>query len=201
VDWNLSPEQQGLLDFTAAVIQLRKQHPVLRRRRFFAGDAAHGGQSELGDIEWFKPDASPMDDADWNSGFARSLMVFLNGDAIPEPDDKGQRISDDHFLLMFNAHTDPVKFVVPPTEFGDSWRVRLDSATGLVDPADAMSWSAGSSHAVEANSMVVLSTTVVPTEERVAAEHRAAEASATVATQSAKPQGQLAAKAVGRGRG
>jgi isoamylase len=194
VDWNLGPEQQGLLDFTAAVIQLRKQHPVLRRRRFFAGDAAHGGQSELGDIEWFKPDASPMDDADWNSGFARSLMVFLNGDAIPEPDDKGQRISDDHFLLMFNAHTDPVKFVVPPTEFGDSWRVRLDSATGLVDPADAMSWSAGSSHAVEANSMVVLSTTVVPTEERVAAEHRAAEASATVATQSAKPQGQLAAK-------
>jgi isoamylase len=194
MDWDLTPDQQGLLDFTAAVIQLRKQHPVLRRRRFFAGDAAHGGQSELGDIEWFKPDAAEMDDADWNSGFARSLMVFLNGDAIPEPDEKGQRISDDHFLLMFNAHTDPVKFVVPAAEFGDNWRVRLDTATGMVDPADAMTWVAGSSHAVEANSMVVLSTTVVPAEERVAAKLRATEASATVATRSAQPPGQLAAR-------
>jgi glycogen operon protein len=167
---------------------------VLRRRRFFAGDAAHGGQSALGDIEWFKPDASPMDDADWTSGFARSLMVFLNGDAIPEPDDKGQRISDDHFLLMFNAHTDPVKFVVPPAEFGDSWRVRLDTATGLVDPVDAMSWAASSSHAVAANSLVVLSTTVVPAEERAAAMSRATDASATVATTSAEPPKRPAAK-------
>jgi isoamylase len=194
VDWNLSADQQELLEFTAAVIQLRKQHPVLRRRQFFASDAAHGGESELGDIEWFKPDSSAMDDADWNSGFARSLMVFLNGDAIPEPDDKGQRISDAHFLLMFNAHTDPVKFVVPAADFGDNWRVRLDTATGLVDPVDAMTWSAGSSHAVEANSMVVLSTMVVPAEERAAAKIRAAEASATVATTSAEPPKRPAAK-------
>jgi isoamylase len=194
VDWNLSGDQQAMLDFTTAVIQLRKQHPALRRRRFFGGEAAHGGESELGDIEWFKPDSSPMDSADWTSGFARSLMVFLNGDAIPEPDDKGQRISDDHFLLMFNAHTDPVKFVVPPAAYGDSWLVRLDTATGLVDPVDAMPWAAGSSHAVEANSMVVLSTTVVPAKERAAAKVRAVEASATVATTSAEPPGQLAAK-------
>ena len=171
-------------------IAFRRDHPLFRRRRWFQGRPIRGTL----DIGWFKPDSSSMDDADWNSGFARSLMVFLNGDAIPEPDEKGQRISDDHFLLMFNAHTDPVKFVVPTADFGDNWRVRLDTATGLVDPVDAMTWAAGSSHAVEAHSLVVLSTTVVPAEERVAAELRAAEASATVATASAEPLGQLPAK-------
>jgi isoamylase len=187
VHWDLEEEQQALLEFTRAVINLRKDHPVLRRRRFFAGDAAHGGQSELGDIEWLKSDSSEMDDGDWNSGFARTLMVFLNGDAIPEPDERGQRISDDHFLLMFNAHAEPVKFTVPAAAYGDSWRIRLDTAAGVVDPPDAMPWVAGSVHFVEANSMVVLSTTVVPPGERAAAKTRAAEASGAAATLSAKP--------------
>ena len=48
VDWDLDPDQKSLLEFTSALIDLRKRHPVFRRRRFFAGDAAHGGRSELG---------------------------------------------------------------------------------------------------------------------------------------------------------
>jgi isoamylase len=165
-------------------------HPVFRRRRFFAGDAKHGGESELGDIEWFKPDGSHMDEADWNSGFARSLMVFLNGDAIPEPDRLGRRITDDHFLMMFNAHTDPIKFTVPPVQFGDKWRVRLDATTSLVDPPDAVTWDADSAHLVEGYSVVVLSTSVVPPEERAAAQSRASKASAAAAKASLQPSGQ-----------
>src|SRR5215212_10403232 len=133
VHWDLTPDQQDLLAFTSAVIALRLNHPVFRRRRFFGGDAMHGGQSDLGDIEWFKPDADHMDEVDWNSGFPRSLMVFLNGDAIPEPDRMGRRITDDHFLLMFNAHTEPIKFTVPSAKFGDEWTVRLNTSTGVVD--------------------------------------------------------------------
>ena len=81
VDWDLTPTRRTCSTSPPAAIALRKAHPVLRRRRFFAGDARHGGKSSIGDIEWFKPDGSPMDDDDWNSGFARSVMVFLNGDA------------------------------------------------------------------------------------------------------------------------
>jgi isoamylase len=187
VHWDLTRDQEDLLAFTSAVIALRLNHPVFRRRRFFAGDAKHGGESELGDIEWFRPDASPMDEADWNSGFARSLMVFLNGDAIPEPDRMGRRITDDHFLLMFNAYTDPIKFTVPPVRFGDKWMVRLDTNTGLVDPPDAATWDADSAHLVESHSVVVLSTSVVPPEERAAAQSRAEEASATLARSSLRP--------------
>src|SRR5918993_1073777 len=187
VHWDLTPDQEDLLAFTSAVIALRQKHPVFRRRRFFGGDAKHGGESELGDIEWFKPDGSHMDESDWNSGFARSLMVFLNGDAIPEPDRMGRRITDDHFLLMFNAHSDAIKFTVPPAKFGDEWTVRLDTNTGVVDGMEGPRWLADSAHLVESQSMVVLSTSVVPPEERAAAQSRADKASATVAQASARP--------------
>ena len=160
---------------------LRKAHPILRRRRFFAGDAKHGGRSELGDIMWFKPDASEMDEADWNSGFARSLMVFLNGDAIPELDAVGRPITDDHFLLLFNAHTEPIRFTMPAAELGQDWLVRLDTATGQVDPPNVRPWRARSTHRVESHSMIVLSTTVVPEEERAASKSRALRATASAA--------------------
>ena len=182
VHWDLDADQKDLLAFTSAAIGLRKAHPILRRRRFFAGDAKHGGLSELGDILWLKPDASEMDEADWNSGFARSLIVFSSGDAMPELDRRwSERITDDHFLLLFNAHTELIRFTLPPAAYGQNWLVRLDTATGQVDPPNARPWRARSQHRVEAHSMVVLSTTVVPEAERAAAESRAPRATALAA--------------------
>jgi glycogen operon protein len=186
VDWDLDKDQQDLLNYTSAAIALRKAHPVLRRRRFFAGDANHGGRSELGDIEWMRPDGSLMDDSDWSTGYARSLLVFLNGDAIPESDDMGRRITDDHFVLMFNASADPIDFTLPDPSFGDDWQVRLDTGTGDVDPLGEV-WKAKTSHAVAAHSMVVLSTAVVPPEEREAAGSRAERAVPTAAKRSEDP--------------
>ena len=92
VDWDLDDQQSDLLRFTRRLVQLRKDHPVFRRRRFFAGTANHGGESDLGDIAWFMPNGKHMDEAAWRDGMARSLMVFLNGDAIPAPDRRGQKI-------------------------------------------------------------------------------------------------------------
>src|SRR3954447_22136296 len=180
VNWDLDADQQSLLDFTSAAIALRKAHPVLRRRRFFAGDARHGGQSDLGDIEWLKPDGSEMNDQDWDTGYAQSLMVFLNGDAIPETDNLGRRITDDHFLLMFNASAESITFTTPPKAFGESWTVRLNTTTGDVDP-DVKPWRSRTKHVVPAHSMVVLSTVAVPSEEREAAESRAERARPTYA--------------------
>ncbi len=112
-------------------------------------------------------------------------MVFLNGDAIPEQDQMGRRVTDDHFLLLFNAHNEPIRFTLPSKSFGNDWRVRLDTATGAVDPAGEKPWRARSRHVVEAHSMVVLSTTVVPEAERAASEQRAEQAMATTAKESA----------------
>jgi len=138
------------------VVSLRQNHAVFRRRRFFAGDAAHGGKSDLGDIQWFSSDGTEMDEDDWRNGYARTLMVFLNGEAIPEPDPRGQRILDSHFLMLFNAHSDPVAFALPPAEYSSGWRVRLD--TTVADPSRVtdQDWLAATSHSVPGRSIVVL---------------------------------------------
>ncbi len=65
VDWDLDEERAALLDFTSSLVHLRRDHPVLRRRRFFAGSAEHGGESELGDIAWFTTAGEHMSEADW----------------------------------------------------------------------------------------------------------------------------------------
>ena len=159
VDWKLAQDESELLTFTSAVVSLRKEHPVFRRRRFFAGDAAHGGKSELGDIEWFSSDGTEMDEEDWRNGYARTLMVFLNGQAIQEPDQHGQRLLDSDFLLLFNAHSGPVDFALPPAPYGVGWHIRLD--TTLAEPVNAhqanqQDWLPASMHPVAGRSVVVL---------------------------------------------
>ena len=186
VDWDLDDDQRDLLAFTSALIDLRKRHPVFRRRRFFAGDSAHGGRSELGDIEWFRPDGRPMDESDWTSGIARTLMVFLNGDAIPELDQMGRPIYDDHFLLLFNGYWEPISFTLPPKTFGSNWEIRMDTTTGAVDPPNAKRWRARSRHAVDGRSLMVLSTRAVPSDEREASHDRAKRVAPSMARRSSQ---------------
>ncbi|MCL4848344.1 MAG: glycogen debranching protein GlgX [Acidobacteria bacterium] len=130
VDWaNLD---EDLLAFAQQVIAFRRDHPVFRRRRFFHGRPLHG--TGVKDIGWFSPDGTEMTDDDWTSTSINSLMVFLNGDAIPSPGPMGERIVDDSFLLLFNAHHGPVSFRLPPPEWGAAWAVVLDTRAGTVGP-------------------------------------------------------------------
>ncbi|HEU5156529.1 MAG TPA: glycogen debranching protein GlgX [Streptosporangiaceae bacterium] len=122
VDWAEADER--LLEFVRALAALRRDHPVFRRRRFFRGAGRGDG---LGDVAWLTPSGDPMTDEAWNAGYAKSLAVFLNGDAISEPDPHGRRVSDDSFLLFFNAHSEAVRFTVPGMEFGERWEYTLDT--------------------------------------------------------------------------
>jgi glycogen operon protein len=128
VSWELAPAQRELLAFTQRLVQLRREHPVFRRRRFFAGSARHGGESEIGDIAWFEPGGNHMDEASWDNGLARSMMVFLNGSAIPESDARGQATRDDSFLVLFNGADDALEFVLPDATYGDNWTAEIDTA-------------------------------------------------------------------------
>ncbi|MCO1655997.1 glycogen debranching protein GlgX [Pseudonocardia humida] len=129
VDWKEAREYSVLEDFTAKVAALRAAHPVFRRRRFFQGRPIKG--SNIEDIAWLRPDGQPMTEHDWNAGYARSLGVFLNGEGIPERDMMGQRVVDDSFLLLFNAHHQPVPFTLPAEGYGHAWEVVLDTADPL----------------------------------------------------------------------
>ncbi|WP_327069694.1 glycogen debranching protein GlgX [Kitasatospora sp. NBC_01302] len=123
VDW---PGDGDLLEFTQGMVWLRRNHPVFRRRRFFRGRPVAAAHDDLTDIAWFTPGGEEMTEQDWSASYAKSLTVFLNGAAISEPDRRGGRITDDSFLLMFNAHHESLQFTVP-REHGEQWQVVVDT--------------------------------------------------------------------------
>jgi glycogen operon protein len=143
-----------LVAFTTRMVALRRDHPVFRRRRWFQGRPLHG--KGIADLAWFRPDGTEMEEQDWESGFAKSMAVFLNGDAIATTDARGARVVDDSFLVVFNAHHDDVDFTLPPDRFSSRW-------VKVVDTADAFSegeqLKAGDSLEVPGRSLAVLRAT------------------------------------------
>ncbi|MFC7327314.1 glycogen debranching protein GlgX [Marinactinospora rubrisoli] len=125
VDWSRLGEEQESLEFLRALARLRREHPVFRRRRFFQGGSRRDG--ELPDIAWLRTDGTPLSDGDWQHAGLR-LGVFLNGDAITEPDPRGRPVQDDSFLLLLNAAADPADFTLPGACYGGAWRPVLDTA-------------------------------------------------------------------------
>jgi isoamylase len=152
VDW--SKVDVDLLAFTRRLSELRREHPAFRRRRFFDGrPVRRRGQDTLPDIEWFTPDGSEMTEEDWDSGFGRSIAVYLNGNGIPGTDTRGQRIVDESFVLCFSAHDAPIEFTVPPAEYGAAWEVVVDT---LRPDESGLVIEAGSTVTVGPRALVVL---------------------------------------------
>jgi len=131
-DWQSRDEE--LLEFTAALIRLRQDNPVFRRRRWFQGTPIRG--TGVCDVGWFKTDGSEMNDDDWSGGFAKSLGVFLNGHAIPSRGDHGERVNGESFYVLFNAHHEALDFRFPHSEWGNSYRVVLDSTVTRSETRD-----------------------------------------------------------------
>ncbi|MBS2963418.1 glycogen debranching protein GlgX [Actinocrinis puniceicyclus] len=154
VDWEGAREHETLLEFTRRVARLRAEHPVFRRRRFFQGKVLPHTGSPLPDIRWFTPDGAVMARQDWEAGFAKSLTVFLNGQAIAEPDSRGEQVRDDSFLLLFNAHHEPLAFTLPSVDYGELWESELDTAMPLFSDRPTLKPSATT--IVEARSLIVL---------------------------------------------
>jgi glycogen operon protein len=107
------------------------------------------------DIAWFKPDGKEMSEEDWEAGFAKSLGVFLNGEGITAPDPRGERIVDNTFYLLFNAHYEAVNFRLPESKWGQSWVKALDTADGLVEEKEE-TFQASGEVAVQARSMAAM---------------------------------------------
>jgi glycogen operon protein len=155
LDWENADEE--FLAFCADLVHFRSRHPVFRRRRFFEGEPIFGG--ELSDVAWFRPDGAEMTDEDWHAGFAKTLAVFLNGDALPDPDPRGRRLRDDSFLLLFNAHHDDVTFTLPSREWGRRWTTEL---TTVRDPGVRRAKAAGTQVIVAGRSVQVLRRVELP---------------------------------------
>ncbi|MGH3159047.1 MAG: glycogen debranching enzyme, partial [Streptosporangiaceae bacterium] len=121
LDW--SDVNESLLGFARRLIALRREHPVLCRRGWFQGRPIRGTI----DLGWVKPDGTEMSDDDWDSRLAGAVGVFLNGEAITDRDRRGQRITDDSFLLLFNAQGAPIDWSLPK-QWGKQWEAILDTS-------------------------------------------------------------------------
>lgn len=150
-----SARARRMLDFTRAMVWLRRDHPVFRRRRFFHGRPVQGTHDDLSDIAWFTHEGDEMREHDWHASHAKSLTVFLNGGAISEPGPRGEPVVDDSFLLMFNAHDAPLDFVVP-VDHGRQWQVVVDTARPRGVETDGPKVQAGDRLTLTDRSLTVL---------------------------------------------
>lgn len=153
-DWTLTKAQQSILSFTKQIIDLRQQHPVFRRRRFFQGRQIWG--AEVKDIAWFRPDGKEMADEDWQKGYVKCLGMRLSGDTIEETDFKGNPIRDDTFLLLFNAHHEPLPFILPAHKAGVRWQLVIDTSAWESVGKRVTLLKGGEQHDLEARSLALL---------------------------------------------
>jgi glycogen operon protein len=154
-DWDLAEANADQIEFTRRLIELRFAHRIFRRRRWFEGRSIRG--SEERDIAWFTPQGTLMTEEDWNVGYAKSIAVFLNGEAMAEPDVRGERVVDDTFLWLVNAHYEALAFALPPEEWGSSWTRVFDTSEprGGFDE-DGLIYGAGEELKVKPRSQVLL---------------------------------------------
>jgi isoamylase len=151
IDWNSMDLE--LLSFTRNLIGFVKQHPSFRRRKWFQGLPITG--SDKNDIIWFLPEGTRMQDYNWEHDFAKSLGVYLNGMRIRCVDYEGHKISDDSFYIIFNAHEQPLDYVLPSDECGSGWYKTIDTSDGFIG-LDKEYFQPGSSIRVQARSILVL---------------------------------------------
>ena len=162
INWELEPAKQDLLEFTRFVIELFKEHPVLRRRHFFYGRRIRG--SDIKDITWFNPDGKEMTEDAWLNAEARCLGLRLAGDMINDTDERGNPIVDDTLLILVNAHHEALSFVLPIHNTEHRWECLLDTREATGQPKEAQI-SNDMPYELDARSLALFRTVELPEEE------------------------------------
>lgn len=109
---NHAEDDQAFAKFIAAIIRLRRTHPLLRQAKF-PGRRSTSDASLA--IRWLRPDGAEMSEEDWNNSEARALALQMTEEA--------------HSLLfLFNAHFETVSFTLPRQP--SSWTVLIDTESG-----------------------------------------------------------------------
>ena len=135
-DWNLDDERKSLLAFTSRLIALRRDHPALRRSKFFKGREIRG--TEVRDVMWYRHDGREMTDDDWNNPVTASLGLFLGGWGVDDVNAEGDALVDDDFFLILNGSPNPLAFTLPPASTPGSWHLLVDTnddhASAAIEP-------------------------------------------------------------------
>ena len=159
-NWDLDDSQKDLLEFVSKLIHLRLEHPVLHRRRFFTGREPGDPDDKIPQVEWMDHTGSIMDMEDWSNTHAFSVMIYLNGSDIPEADWYGNQMVDNNFILIFNAHYEPIMFTLPDERYGKKWRLVVDTHN---PKGPELNYEAGFAITAESRSFLLLMSDRKPT--------------------------------------
>ena len=155
VDWEIGPKEQALLKFVQCLIRLRKRHPALHRQHFFHGRSIP--RVGVKDITWLTPDGHEMSDQEWHQSFARCLGFLMAGDAMEEFDRQGRPVHDVNFLVLINAHHEPIPFTIPAHADGADWRLLVDTSNTVAMPGDTPHFAAGTVYPLQSRTLALLS--------------------------------------------
>jgi glycogen operon protein len=155
LDWNLDSEQLKLLDFVRKLIRFRREHVMFRRRSFFEGRP--DPRSGVKDIVWLNREGEEMSNPEWHYSSARSLGVFMAGNAIPEQDGKGRHLVDDSFLMLLNAAREEISFLIPPLDNITRWGLLFDTDSEVAGEAGQQIAAIGDSLRLQGNSLMLFS--------------------------------------------
>lgn len=150
--YNWENTDKVLLTFTKKLIHFRQKHPIFCRRKWFMGQKIKGAGVE--DIVWFLPEGHIMPDEAWDNDYAKSLAVYLDGRGIHSVDQAGNKIYDDHFYVIFNAHYEEIDYKLPEEKYGQKWTKILDTSNAQLD--DEEQYKPGDIIKVEGRSIVLL---------------------------------------------
>jgi pullulanase/glycogen debranching enzyme len=116
VDWETDPTWAHLTELVTDCLSLRREHPVLRQRHFFAGQPVGDGSRK--DLTWLHPRGDEMRQADWFDERLHTLGMLLNG----EPAD------DDSLLLWLHAGDRSTALIAPSGPWSLDWDVVVDTS-------------------------------------------------------------------------
>ncbi len=124
-DWQLDAPRKRLMEYTSKLINLRKAHPNLHRRKFFQDRQVHGSVER--DIAWYNPDGNEIPENCWGQSYAKTMGLMLNGKTLQTSNDDGTPTVDDSFLILVNAASEGVDFTLPAQPNGEPWRIVIDT--------------------------------------------------------------------------
>ena len=135
MDWDLQPWQQQLLEWSQALLALRRRHPVLRQKDFFDGRPVREGAT-VKDLGWFDVAGAENGWHDWSDNDDKVLGMYLSGEGISARGPRGEAVYDESFLIVLNGTDDDAEFNLPGEPWAQSYRRILDTTQESPTPQD-----------------------------------------------------------------
>jgi glycogen operon protein len=124
--WEHGPDAEDLLGLVRRLLRLRRDHPVFRQQQFFLGRPV--GARPVKDLAWFGADGRELTDEHWFDPSVDTLGMYLDGGGIRTRGPRGERVSDDSFLLLLHLGAEDAEVVLPGPPWAQRWAVEVDTA-------------------------------------------------------------------------